>query len=98
MIVDQLDLVQRYVSADYPVASGQTGTLGFMRDRVVNIDGKVNHEALKRREYIPEYLAERNVRWFCDEPELIDRFLGRDWQEHGWRFIGQKGNFVLLHR
>lgn len=98
MVVDQVALVQRYVSPEDLVASGQTGTLGFMRERVVNIDGKVNHEALKRREYIPEYLAERNVRWFCDEPELIDRFLGRDWQEHGWRFIGQKGNFVLLHR
>ncbi|MFN4985626.1 MAG: hypothetical protein ACK5GI_05725 [Ignavibacteria bacterium] len=98
MIVDQLALVQSYVSADYPVASGQTGTLGFMRERVLNIDGKVNHEALRRRESIPEYLAERNVHWFCDEPELIERFLGHDWQQRGWRIIGQKGNFVLLHR
>ena len=98
MVVDQLALVQRYVPPIESVASGQTGTLGFMRDRVLNIDGKVNHEALKRRESIPQYLAECNVQWFCDEPELIDRFLGNDWQQHGWRIIGQKGNFVLLHR
>jgi hypothetical protein len=43
-------------------------------------------------------LAERNVRWFCDEPELIEKFLGHDWPRHGWRIIGQKGNFVLLRR
>lgn len=98
MIVDQLALVQRYVPSHQTVASGQTGTLGFMRDHVVNIDGKVNHTALLRRNDIPEYLRELNVRWFCDEPELINKFLGQDWHSRGWRIIGQKGNFVLLHR
>ena len=98
MVVDQLALVQRFVPSADEVASGQTGTLGFMRDHVLNIDGKVNHEALMRLGAIPEYLAERNVRWFCDEPELIEKFLGHDWPRHGWRIIGQKGNFVLLRR
>ncbi len=98
MVVDQLALVQKYVPVSDMVASGQTGTLGFMRDRVLNIDGKVNHEALQRRSAIPTYLAEQNVRWFCDEPELIERFLGQDWHRHGWRITAQKGNFVLLRR
>ena len=96
MIVHQLALVQELVPQGEVVASGQTGTLGFMRDGVLNIDGKVNHEALVRRDDIPAYLQKRRVRYFCDEPELIDRFLGKNWSGQGWRIIGQKGNFVLL--
>lgn len=98
MIVHQLALVQELVPQTEVVASGQTGTLGFMRDRVLNIDGKVNHEALARKDDIPAYLQQRRVRYFCDEPELIDRFLGKNWSGQGWRIIGQKGNFVLLYR
>ncbi len=98
MVVHQLALVQELVPQGEVVASGQTGTLGFMRDGVLNIDGKVNHEALVRKDDIPVYLNERRVRYFCDEPELIERFLGKNWSSQGWRIIGQKGNFVLLCR
>lgn len=98
MVVHQLALVQKLVPQREVVASGQTGTLGFMRDRVLNIDGKVNHEALVRKADIPTYLEQQNVRYFCDEPELVERFLGKNWASQGWRIIGQKGNFVLLYR
>jgi hypothetical protein len=98
MIVHQLALVEELVPHGEVMASGQTGTLGFMRDNVLNIDGKVNHEALVRKDDIPEYLSQRHVPYFCDEPELIDRFLGKNWSGQGWRIIGQKGNFVLLCR
>lgn len=98
MINDQVALVERHVPKSAIVASGQTGTLGFMRDLVLNIDGKVNHEALRRRNDIPRYLSDCHVHWFCDEPELVERFLGASWQQDGWRVIGQRGNFVLLHK
>jgi hypothetical protein len=98
MVVDQLALVTENVPEHELVASGQTGTLGFMRDNVLNVDGKVNHNALRRIDDIPTYLDQCGVRFFCDEPELIDRFLGKSPEVKGWRIIGQKGNFVLLHR
>ncbi len=47
--LDQLALVQRYVPKDAEVGAAQSGTLGFFRDRVVNLDGKVNNEPPRDR-------------------------------------------------
>lgn len=50
------------------VGAVQTGTLGFFHDRTLNLDGKVNPEALEaaREQRIPEYVIEKNLRYLAD--------------------------------
>ncbi len=54
-----VEWVDRNVPEDTWVGAIQTGTLGFFHDRTVNLDGKVNPEALaaKLKRRIPEYVA-----------------------------------------
>src|SRR5262249_12045680 len=61
---DQVALVRAHVPNGEAVAAGQSGTLGFFRDHVVNTDGKVNRAALAYQDHMWDYLREQNVRWF----------------------------------
>jgi hypothetical protein len=64
--------VVEWVEANVPketwVGAIQTGTLGFFHERTINLDGKVNPEALQARkeERIPEYVLERDVQFLVD--------------------------------
>jgi hypothetical protein len=94
----QLTLVESRVPPEEWVAALQTGTLGYFRDRVLNLDGKVNPEALRRRHDIWRYLDEQGVRWLCDWPELFRPFFGSRPEEHGWELQERSGKFALYHR
>ena len=48
MIGEQVPLVAERVPPNDVVGAVQSGTLAFMRDRVVNLDGRVNFEAIGR--------------------------------------------------
>ena len=50
------------------VGAIQTGTLGFFHDRTINLDGKVNPEALEARleRRIPEYVAGSQIMYLAD--------------------------------
>ncbi|MCO6437401.1 MAG: glycosyltransferase family 39 protein [Phycisphaerae bacterium] len=63
-----VDWVRENVPADQWVAAVQTGTLGFYHDRTINLDGKVNPEALEYRAEgrTPEYVVKRNVSYIAD--------------------------------
>ncbi len=78
-----VDWVRAHVGEDQWVAAPQSGTLGYFHDRTVNLDGKVNPDALnarRRRELFPyivndariEYLADWYglARWW-DRPESV---------------------------
>ncbi len=95
---EQVALVRANVPADARVAGGQTGTLGFFRDRVVNLDGKVNRDALAWQANMWDYLARENIVWFCDWPDYAERYLGRDPAAHGWRVVATRGDFRLYRR
>jgi hypothetical protein len=97
-VTEQLAVVQEHVPAGAPVASGQTGTLGFFRENVVNLDGKVNPDALTNRDDIPGYLRRTGVVWFCDWTPLVNRYLGDPPAREGWQLVAQKGTFLLYHR
>ena len=56
MYAVQLPLVREGVPDGEVVAAGQSGTLGYFRDNVLNLDGKVNPEALQYRGRMREYL------------------------------------------
>jgi len=94
--LEQLRLVEKFVPPGDVVSAGQSGTLGYFRDHVVNLDGKVNAEALRYRGRMLEYLRRHDIRWFCDWN--VEFFLGPDPARDGWTRIAGDGLFVLLHR
>jgi hypothetical protein len=68
--------VVEWVDANVPkdawVAATQTGTLGYFHDRTINLDGKVNPEALRARlspgqpDGIPQYILDKKVAYLAD--------------------------------
>ena len=95
---EQLALIDEQVPDTDFVAAGQTGTLGYFRAHTVNVDGKVNREAIPYQDHMWDYLARRDVHWFADWPFYVEKYLGRDPTAHGWRKVGQKGYWQLWHR
>lgn len=95
---DQLALVEAHAPAGDLVGAWQSGTLGYARPRVVNLDGKVNPEALRHRERMPEYLDREGVRWFCDWEWCVHACLGEDPALAGWERVGESGIFELWRR
>jgi hypothetical protein len=84
---DQLAWVREHVSPDCVVGAYETGTLLYFRDRTVNLDGKVDHEALEARMAgrAPDYVDERGVDVMVDIRSGIDRGLrGR---RDRWRLV-----------
>lgn len=95
MLREQMSLVDKYVPPNEVVAAGQSGTIGYLREKVVNLDGKVNPQALAYQSRMWEYLPLVHATWLCDWPSYIHRYLGDHPEEHGWRFIARDGAFDL---
>jgi len=95
-----VELVAGAVPPGDVVAAGQSGTLGFFRDRVVNVDGKVNRDALAYQDRMWVYLDQRGIRWFVDSPWYVERMLGLDPARHGWSLVAVAGagDFRLYRR
>jgi hypothetical protein len=72
--------------------------LGFRRAYVVNVDGKVNAEALEWRGRIREYLDTRDIGWFADSTWYVEINLGLRPEENGWRLVDSEGDFRLYRR
>ena len=96
MYTEQVALVEGTVPTNDAVAAGQTGTLGFFRKGVVNLDGKVNAEILDFDGSPSEYLDSKGVIWLCDWPRLIDEYLGAD--HPGWDEVDEKGEYLCIRR
>jgi hypothetical protein len=101
---DQVALVRTHVPAGELVAAGQSGTLGFFRDRIVNTDGKVNRAALAYQDHMWDYLRENNVKWFVDWPFYVNRYLGVPLDPrterplpagNGWQLRAEQNYFYL---
>lgn len=95
-----VELVARAVPPGDVVAAGQSGTLGFFRERVVNVDGKVNRDALAFQDRMWVYLDQRGIRWFVDSPWYVERMLGSDPASRGWSLVAVAGagDFRLYRR
>ncbi len=91
-------LVEEFVRPEERVGAGQSGTLGFFRSGVVNLDGKVNVEAYRNSSRISDYLDREGLAWLVDWPYYIERFLGRDPATRGWVKVGERAGFHLYHR
>ncbi len=92
---DQLELVRAVVPEEEWVAAGQSGTLGFFRPRVLNMDGKVNPEAHAHAGRATGYLREKGVRWFVDWDWYVRRALGPEPERLGWVKTAERRNFIL---
>jgi hypothetical protein len=92
---EQAVLVAEEVPAGEWVAAGQSGTLGFVRSHVLNMDGKVNPEVHGWRDRPWEYLRARNIRWFADWEWYVWRSLGPEPERNGWRKVAERDNFLL---
>ena len=80
------------------VAAAQTGTLGYFRRHVINLDGKVNPDTLRIRERARAYLDAQNVDWFVDWQYNVSRFLGQVPRENGWELVDARERFELYRR
>jgi hypothetical protein len=94
----QVALVDANVPAGARVAAGQSGTLGFLRDHVVNVDGKVNPEALAWRGQMWSYLDKLGIEWFADSTWYVETYLGLEPEKFGWHLAAQSGDFRLYRR
>lgn len=63
-----VEWVQRHVPEDVWVGAIQTGTLGFFHDRTLNLDGKVNPNALRAQleRRLPQYAVESDIQFIID--------------------------------
>ncbi len=95
---NQLPLIEKHVPKNEKVAAGQTGTIGYFLDNVVNLDGKVNYKALKYRIHMWDYLDKNKIPWFCDWQMGVNNFLGNPPEKRGWIFVEKKGDFLLYHK
>ncbi|MEN9849369.1 MAG: hypothetical protein RL368_2109 [Pseudomonadota bacterium] len=76
--------VDRHVPTSDWVGAIQSGTLGYFHDRTINLDGKVNPEALaaRRREQVGYYVVSKSINYLADwtgkwmyDPVLSKYFL-----------------------
>jgi len=63
-----VEWVKENVSEDAWIGAPQTGTLGYFHDRTINLDGKVNPDALHARlaGEIPQYIIDHNIDYLVD--------------------------------
>lgn len=92
---DQLALIAAHVPPDATVGAAQSGTVGYFRDRVVNLDGKVNAAAIPYRDTMWVYLEQQQITWFCD---WSTTWLGPDPAANGWELVAKQGKFMLFQR
>lgn len=71
----KVEWIQSNLTAADWVGAIQSGTIGFFHDRTLNLDGKVNPEALRARELgrLPAYLVQSSVGWLVDWPQVLGR-------------------------
>jgi hypothetical protein len=94
---DQLALINRLVPATAKVGAMQSGAMGYLRGGALNLDGRVNNEALQYRGNLGSYLKLKGVVWFCDREDEVDEVLGGT-QPPDWKFVAKQGIFLLYRR
>ncbi|MDM8564690.1 hypothetical protein QUF74_03460 [Candidatus Halobeggiatoa sp. HSG11] len=86
--------VEQNIPAETWIAAVQTGTLGYFHDRTINLDGKVNPEALEARKQrqVFQYILDRKIEYLVDWVGLAE------WVEkpHGKESVVLKNYFELL--
>jgi hypothetical protein len=82
------------------VGALQSGTLGYFRIGSVNLDGKVNTDALRARKSgtLWRYVRERHLDYLVDWPGDVARMLGPDSARRDYVKLDEAGGFELWGR
>jgi hypothetical protein len=75
---EQVSFAAERVDPACVVGALQTGTIGYFRDNVVNLDGKVNYVALRALSSgtLPQYVATSDIDVVIDWPALCRQIVG----------------------
>ncbi len=68
--------VKNNVQQQQWIGAVQSGTVGYFHDKTINLDGKVNPEALiaRKRKQLPEYIIEKKLAYIADWADLMRWF------------------------
>jgi hypothetical protein len=90
--VFQLAWTREHVRPDCRIGAFESGTLGYFRDDVVNLDGKVNPDALQAKldRRSPEYVQRAGIDVLFDIEAGIRR---ADASGRGWTFVVDEGRY-----
>lgn len=83
-IDEMIPLLEKYVPAKERVGTLQSGTVGYFREHVLNLDGKVNWEAIRNKQDIESYVIREGVRWVCDWRGLLPSSIR---QSSRWKLV-----------
>ena len=79
----------------------QSGTCGFFARNVINLDGKVNYEALKARKAddLGSYINQRGINYIADWPDLALPMVAST-ERHGAKFecVDTIGKIIIFKR
>jgi len=98
-----VEWVEENLTEETWVGAFQSGTLGFFHDRTVNLDGKINPEALRALEQgrQHEYVVESQIQFVVDWASILgpwsrnDPVVPRNFE---WVLLDAEGNFAILGR
>jgi hypothetical protein len=88
--------VEQNIEEGATVGVFQSGAIGYLSGRrVVNLDGKVNHEAAMalRRGRFEQYLAGAGIDVVMDDMKVLDLFLG-PWSEQDYRRLEKQAVYL----
>lgn len=93
---DQVMLVLNSIPDSEIVGARQSGTLGYFRSHVINLDGKVNPLAPKSSFAMGRYLKTQQVNWLCDWPSELVKIV--TYHEMDWKTFEKNSTVVCLKR
>ena len=98
-----VDWVEGNVGADRWVGAFQSGTLGFFHDRTINLDGKVNPEALRaiRERRHQAYVVDSPIDYVVDWATILEPWWQSDpglVRSFQWVVRDREENFAVLGR
>lgn len=80
------------------VGAAQSGTVGFFHPKTVNLDGKLNRQALAalRSGELWRYVDESDIEYVIDWPQWVNDAIGP--RKDGWEKVGEADGFEAWRR
>lgn len=88
-ISNSFPVTTNYIQQNFSTAkvgAFQSGVAGFFNPNVVNLDGKVNHEALRfqQDDALHHYIDQEGIEVLIDWPVFFEKFLDENWLKEHW--------------
>ena len=91
VITNSQAVLAGYVMNEFPsqvkVGAFQSGVAGYFNSNVVNLDGKMNRDALEAEKNgkLADYIDEENITVLVDWPEVINKKLPAQYIQDNWK-------------